>query len=38
MKPPTANQKYTSRNTNFTYLSDNIVHPNSYINLDKKYE
>ncbi|CAK83860.1 unnamed protein product (macronuclear) [Paramecium tetraurelia] len=50
MKPHQLNQsKYTSRNTNFpitttanySYLSDNIVHPNSYIKhveLDKKYE
>ncbi|CAD8190700.1 unnamed protein product [Paramecium pentaurelia] len=50
MKPHQLNQsKYTSRNTNFpitttanySYLTDNIVHPNSYIKhveLDKKYE
>ncbi|CAD8115801.1 unnamed protein product [Paramecium sonneborni] len=48
MKPHQINQnKYSSRNSNFTttnnysYLSDNIVHPNSYIKhaeLDKKYE
>ncbi|CAD8082288.1 unnamed protein product [Paramecium primaurelia] len=47
-KPHQINQnKYTSRNSNFTtsnnytYLSDNIVHPNSFIknsDLDKKYE
>ncbi|CAD8166498.1 unnamed protein product [Paramecium pentaurelia] len=48
MKPHQINQnKYSSRISNFTttnnysYLSDNIVHPNSYIKhaeLDKKYE
>ncbi|CAD8113434.1 unnamed protein product [Paramecium sonneborni] len=48
MKPHHLNQsKYTSRNANFpttnnySYLSDNIVPPNSYIkhvDLDKKYE
>ncbi|CAD8169506.1 unnamed protein product [Paramecium pentaurelia] len=51
MKPHQLNQiKYTNRNTNFpitttttnyTYLTDQIVHPNSYIKhveLDKKYE
>ncbi|CAD8194653.1 unnamed protein product [Paramecium octaurelia] len=51
MKPHQLNQsKYTSRNTNFTtnttttnytYLNDQIFHPNSYIKhveMDKKYE